>query len=96
MAPDRGIPPFSDQRAVPGGLGKALCDRPWHCICGRSDERWNLARLPLANPLPWQDVPTELKDRWREKRLVKNKDLMRYLDRPKQEIRWALETDDDD
>jgi hypothetical protein len=46
-------------------------------------------------PLPWQDVPAELKDRWREQGLVTRRDLNRYLDKAPGDIHWALETDDD-
>jgi hypothetical protein len=37
-----------------------------------------------------------LKDRWREQGLVKRRDLSRYMERSDRDIRWALETDDND
>jgi hypothetical protein len=47
-------------------------------------------------PVPWQKVPAELKYRWQEQGLVTKRDLNRYLDRAPRDIRWALETDDDE
>jgi hypothetical protein len=46
-------------------------------------------------PVPWQGVPTELKDRWQEQGRVTRRDLTRFLDRAPRDIRWAMETDDD-
>lgn len=46
-------------------------------------------------PVPWNDVPSELKDRWRAEGRVTRKDLRRYSDRLDTDIEWALESDDE-
>jgi len=47
-------------------------------------------------PVPWSQVPAELKDRWQDEGRVQARDIRRYLERPKGDIKWALGTDDDD
>jgi len=46
-------------------------------------------------PVAWQKVPPELKDRWLEQRRVTATTLRRYKDFPEQNIRWALDSDDE-
>lgn len=46
-------------------------------------------------PVPWQEVPAELKDRWRDAGKVERRDLRRHMDRSQDDVRWALESDDD-
>ena len=46
-------------------------------------------------PVPWGEVPDELKNQWQDKGLVRGRDLQRYSDRQREDIRWALETDED-
>jgi hypothetical protein len=46
-------------------------------------------------PEPWNKVPSGLKDKWREAKIVSASDLRRYADFPRGNIRWALEFDDD-
>jgi hypothetical protein len=47
-------------------------------------------------PVPWQDVPAELKERWLERRSVTRRELIRNLDHAPHEIFWAMESDEDD
>lgn len=46
-------------------------------------------------PIPWEDVPADIKDDWLAKQLVGELQVTRYLSRAKKDIRWALETDDE-
>lgn len=46
-------------------------------------------------PVPWQEVPAELKDRWRDEGKVRRSELRRNMDRLQHDIRWALESDDE-
>ena len=45
-------------------------------------------------PLPWNNVPAELKDLWLENEKVTKRELRRYKDFPSDNITWALEGDD--
>ena len=45
-------------------------------------------------PLPWEDVPAWLKDRWLDDGSVTKREVRRYFSRPKKDIRRALESDD--
>ena len=47
-------------------------------------------------PIPWQQVPAALKDRWLAAGVVRKRDLRRYMDKPDGDIRWALESDGDE
>lgn len=47
-----------------------------------------------GHPIPWNQVPPDLKDRWLDEGKVRSADLRRYRERPRGDIRWALETDD--
>jgi hypothetical protein len=46
-------------------------------------------------PIPWQQVPATLKDRWLAAGVVRKRDLRRYRDGPDTDVRWALESDGD-
>ncbi|RAI39880.1 hypothetical protein [Rhodoplanes roseus] len=46
-------------------------------------------------PVPWQSVPAALKNRWQDEKLIRSRDLKRYMERPTDEVHWALESDDD-
>jgi hypothetical protein len=46
-------------------------------------------------PIPWENVPAEIKDGWLDKELVKGSQVKRYLSRPERDIKWALESDDE-
>jgi hypothetical protein len=46
-------------------------------------------------PIPWNDVPSELKDQWVSQSLVSPRDLRKYSDKLKSDTSWALETDED-
>ena len=46
-------------------------------------------------PIPWEDVPADIKDNWHDQKFVSKSDLKRYMTFPKGNIEWALETDHD-
>jgi hypothetical protein len=46
-------------------------------------------------PIPWENVPAQIKDDWLDRKLVKGSQVKRYLSRPENDIKWALETDDE-
>jgi hypothetical protein len=46
-------------------------------------------------PVPWEAVPSDLKDKWRDEGRVKRSDLRRYLSRAREDYKWPLESDDD-
>lgn len=46
-------------------------------------------------PVPWEQVPNDLKERWRKEGRVSRKELRLYLSKPKNDYRWPLESDDD-
>lgn len=45
-------------------------------------------------PEPWNKVPVEIKDTWLEEGLVTRKDVKRYIDFSKEDVRWALDGDE--
>lgn len=45
-------------------------------------------------PVPWEQVPHDLKDKWLASGKVRKKDLRRYLSRPVSDVRWAMNVDD--
>ncbi len=48
-----------------------------------------------GHPVPWEEVPDDLVDRWRAMGVVSGRDLQRYLSKAKSDYRWPLESDDD-
>ncbi len=46
-------------------------------------------------PEPWTKVPPELKDKWQDEGKVTKKALKTYKEFPKDNIRWALDSDDE-
>lgn len=44
-------------------------------------------------PVPWEEVPADLKDRWLANGKVSKKDIGRYLKFHKTDYRWPLKTD---
>ena len=46
-------------------------------------------------PVPWEAVPSDLKDKWRDEGRVKRSDLRRYLSKARDDYKWPLESDDD-
>lgn len=45
--------------------------------------------------MPWEKVPDDLKDKWRDAGRVPRRDLKRYLFKAKNDHRWPLDSDDD-
>ena len=45
-------------------------------------------------PVPWGDVPDALKAQWQDEGLVQKSHLRRYSDKLRDNIEWAMETDD--
>lgn len=45
-------------------------------------------------PEAWNNVPAALKDKWLEEGKVTTKSLKLYMDFPRGNVRWALESDD--
>jgi hypothetical protein len=46
-------------------------------------------------PVPWNDVPATLKDRWRAEKRVSRRDLARYGEFSRSDIDWPLASDHD-
>jgi hypothetical protein len=46
-------------------------------------------------PVSWDEVPAELKDRWRKEKRVSARDLRRFAGVSPADIGWALGTDDE-
>lgn len=46
-------------------------------------------------PVPWNDVPATLKDRWRAEKRVSRRDLTRYGEFARSDIDWPLASDHD-
>ena len=82
---------FEGSEPCPEGSGRKFATKRGIAFIAvsTSDGNWH------GYPVPWQDVPAEMKDRWREQGVVKLRDLARYMDRGRDDIRWALETDDE-
>lgn len=83
---------FMGSRPCPEGSGRRFATSRGMAFVAVStnDGTWH------GYPVPWNDVPSELKSAWQSARLVSRRDLARYLDRPKDDIRWALESDDEE
>lgn len=45
-------------------------------------------------PVPWEEVPADLKDRWLAEGALTKKELRYYLKRNESDYKWPLETDD--
>lgn len=45
-------------------------------------------------PVPWNDVPAALKERWRDAGQVTRRDLKRYGEFERSDLDWALRSDD--
>ena len=45
-------------------------------------------------PEPWNRVPAEIKDIWLSEGLVTRRDIKRYIDFSKEDVRWALDSDE--
>jgi hypothetical protein len=83
---------FQLSETCPEGSGRRFATSRGIAFVGRltNDGTWH------GYPVPWQDVPAELKDRWRTNGLVTRRHLNRYMERAEHDIRWALETDGDE
>lgn len=46
-------------------------------------------------PIPWDEVPDELRVEWQNQGRVGAKDIKRYSNKPPKDTRWPLETDDE-
>ncbi len=46
-------------------------------------------------PEPWNKIPATLKEKWRAEGKVSGRELRLYSDFPRENITWALDTDDD-
>src|SRR5271155_4785166 len=82
---------FAESELDPEGSGKRHATRNGIAFVAEDsrDGTWH------GYPEPWQKVPSALKDRWLRERKVTAAELRRYKDFPRQNIRWALDSDDD-
>lgn len=78
-------------RADPRGGRKRFATRQGMAFVANdtADGTWH------GYPVPWNDVPTELKDTWRKEGLVSRRDLKRYSEFPRDDFAWPLSSDDD-
>ena len=72
----------SDQRRYATRRGIAFEAKP------TEDGTWH------GYPLPWEDVPAWLKNRWLDDGAVTKREVRRFFSRPEKDIRWALDSDD--
>ena len=45
-------------------------------------------------PIPWESVPATIKNNWLNSRAVKGRDIKKYFRFEKNDIHWAMTTDD--
>jgi len=81
---------FVKSEESPAGSGKRYATAHGVAFVAKetNDGTWH------GYPVPWVDVPVELKNKWQDQGLVHKRDLRHFWDRPKSDIDWAMETDE--
>lgn len=82
---------FEESDLDPDGSGKRYATRNGIAFVAQEtkDGTWH------GYPEPWNKIPAALKDRWLDAGKVTPRDLRRYKDFPRSNVRWALESDDE-
>jgi hypothetical protein len=75
----------------PGGSGKRYATARGIAFVAQEtgDSTWH------GYPEPWNKVPSDLKDKWLDEGKVTIASLKRYKDFPKDNVVWALDSDDE-
>ncbi len=81
---------FNESELDPTGSGKRYATMKGVAFAAQdtADGTWH------GYPEPWQKVPADLKDKWLDNGKVTRADLRRYKDFPKDNIHWALDSND--
>jgi hypothetical protein len=82
---------FQESLRDPNGSGKRYATRNGIAFVAQQsgDGTWH------GYPEPWNKIPTELKDKWIDEEKVTSADLRRYKDFPKDNLKWAFDSDTD-
>lgn len=82
---------FAQSELDPDGSGKryATMDGIAFVAQPTADGTWH------GYPEPWNKVPADLKAKWQDEGKVKTRSLKKYKDFPKNNVLWALDSDDE-
>ena len=82
---------FAESEVDPGEPGKRWATRRGVAFVAQptADGTWH------GYPEPWRKAPSALKQKWVAEGKVTARDLRRYSDFPRDDVRWALESDGD-
>lgn len=82
---------FTESEVDPSGSGKRYATRNGIAFVAQetADGSWH------GYPEPWNKVPPELKDKWLDAGKVTSASIRRYKDFPKDNFKWALDSDAD-
>jgi len=82
---------FEESELDPSGSGKRYATMNGIAFASQDsrDGTWH------GYPEPWNKIPADLKDQWLDEGKVTTTSLKRYKDFPRNNVRWALESDDE-
>jgi len=82
---------FNESELDPSGSGKRYATMKGIAFVAQptGDGTWH------GYPEPWNKVPADLKDKWQNAGLVTTRQLRRHKDFPRDNLDWALDSDND-